>query len=191
MGLACSGDVCDITFYDTVESKILPILASFDVQCYLRFKDDILVILSCDQRQRLLIDTMRRFSKLWSLKVESIHQMECQFLDLHLSKGSGWRSTGVLDVRVFHKDSSQQQVLAVSSMHAPHVHKAWLGGMVTRAFRLCSSKKSALLEVAHLKQLVGARMGIEYAQQLISHKIQFEGFVGRLILPFYIGSLVR
>ena len=85
---------------------------------------------------------MRRFSKVWSLKVECIHQMECQFLDLHLSKGSGWRST-------------------------------------------------ALLEVAHLKQLVGARMGIEYAQQLISHKIQFEGFVGRLILPSYIGSLVR
>ena len=74
MGLACSGDVCDITFYDTVESKILLILASFDVHCYLRFKDDNLVILSCDQRPRLsLIDTMRRFSKVWSLKVDSIY----------------------------------------------------------------------------------------------------------------------
>ncbi|CAE7518089.1 unnamed protein product, partial [Symbiodinium microadriaticum] len=94
MGLACSGEVCDITFYDTVESKVLSDLTSFDVHCYMRFKDDILVVLSCDRAQRLaLINHRKCFSRVWSLKVECISDTECQFLDLHISKGNQWRST--------------------------------------------------------------------------------------------------
>ena len=193
MGLACSGEVCDITFYDTVESKVLSDLTSFDVHCYMRFKDDILVVLSCDRAQRLaLINHRKCFSRVWSLKVECISDTECQFLDLHISKGNQWRSTGHLDVRIFHKASSQHQVLAASSLHAPHIHKTWLRGMVTRAYRLCSSKKAALHEVLHLKRMVGARMGINYAELMIprsppapSHYHQFDGFTSRVILPFY------
>ena len=51
MGLLCSGDICDITFYKTVEETILPVLASWNVVEYFRFRDDICAIvdgpLSC------------------------------------------------------------------------------------------------------------------------------------------------
>ena len=96
-----------------------------------------------------------------------------------------------MDTRIYHKSSSQHQVLSASSLRALHTHKTWLHGRVTRAFRLCSSKTSALQEVQHLC-MVGARMGIDYAEQLIpscppapSHRIQFDGITSRVILAFF------
>ena len=175
-----------------MEYKVLSELALFDVHCYLRFKDDILIILSCDRARRLaLINRMKLLSRVWALKVESIDDSERQFLNLHISKGETWRSTGHLDTRIFHRAHPNVKFFLLAG-YMRLTHKAWLRGMVTRAYRLCSSKASALQEVQHLKCMVGARLGVDYAEQLIpscppaaSHRNQFGGITSRVILPFF------
>ena len=90
MGLLCSGDICDITFYKTVEETILPVLASWNVVDYFRFRDDIFAIvdgpISC---VRGFVEALKASSCVWKLKVESISLHEVVFLDLRIFKSLG------------------------------------------------------------------------------------------------------
>ena len=54
MGLQCSGELVDSTFFKTVEEGILPQLDRWRIVGYFRFKDDILVI--CDSPREVLLD---------------------------------------------------------------------------------------------------------------------------------------
>lgn len=136
--------------------------------------------------------SLKQLSSIWSLEVEDVNDEGCQFLDLSIRKGKRWRSTGFLDTSIFHKESSQQQILAVSSLHPAHTHRAWIQGMVSRSFRLCNSRNSAAEEIARLKRMVGQRMGMKYAEALVpcslpapSHRLQFSGLTSRIVLPFF------
>ena len=194
MGLSCSGEVCDATFYASVELALIPALPEFSVFHYFRFKDDLMLIVGGNAISRFqLLSKMKGLSKVWALKVESIESDSCSFLDLQISKGPRWKRTKCLDICVFRKPSSQSQVLGSNSLHPAHVHRSWPAAMVKRAKRLCNTHKAVEQEILHLKQLVGARNGTAYAQmmvrdvpQLPSHPKQtFEGYMSRIIFPFH------
>ena len=159
MGLGFSGELADITFYATVERAFVndpTFLREHSVELYVRFKDDILVILGGTHASRIsFFKSLRERSPVWKLEAESVDEFSCHFLDLTLAKGGRWKSTGLLDVGIYHKPTSLHQPLAPHSAHSAHVHLAWPKGMITRAKRLCNTRSMFHLEVLHLKLLNG------------------------------------
>ena len=158
MGLGFSSELADITFYGSVERGILEdsrFLQRHAVQLYVRFKDDIFIILGGAHRSRLdFFRTFREQSSVWTLEVESVNRLSCDFLDLNISKGARWRSTGLLDVGIHHKATGLHQPLAPHSAHSPHVHSAWPKGLITRASRLCNTKALFQQEFLHLSHII-------------------------------------
>jgi len=110
MGLGFSGDVCDITFFATVEDGFVTnprLLARFEVHVYVWYRDDILVIASGTALTRLrFVEALRLRSRVRKLEVAEISKNECHYLDLHLAKICGWHSTGILDISIYHKPTS-------------------------------------------------------------------------------------
>ena len=142
MGLQCSGELVDSTFFKTVEEGILPQLDRWRIVGYFRFKDDILVI--CDSPREVLLDfvsTLKKASSVWKLKVESVTQTEARFLDLRLFKGARWLATGCLDSSINRKVTAQKHPVAIHSLHPPHTHLSWPRSLVVhRINTLCNSR---------------------------------------------------
>ena len=196
MGLGFSGELADITFYATVERALLndPIfLHEHSVELYVRFKDDILVILGGTHTSRIsFFKSLRERSPVWKLEAESVEEFSCHFLDLTLAKGGRWKSTGLLDVGIYHKPTSLHQPLAPHSAHSAHVHVAWPKGMITRAKRLCNTRSTFHLEILHLKRLLAARFGTPYADHILKpipkqppSIASHEYLTSRLIIPYH------
>ena len=138
MGLLCSGDICDIAFYKTVEETILPVLASWNVVDYFRFRDDIFAIvdgpISC---VRGFVEALKANSCVRKLKVESISSHEVVFLDLRIFKGPRWagRQRGFWIQYLFW--TAQKQVLACHSLHT-HAHTIYTFVLATVFDLSCS-----------------------------------------------------
>ena len=123
MGLLCSGELCDSTFYKTVEEQILGNLDRWGVIGYFRFRDDILVIIDSPYTTRLdFVYSLKAKSTVWQLKVETVSRSEVCFLDMRIFKGERWHATKCLDVTIYHKEAAQKQILATHSLHPPHTH---------------------------------------------------------------------
>lgn len=163
MGLLCSGELVDSTFYKTVEESILPDLNKWGVIGYFRFRDDILVIAECSRETLIdFVMLLKTSSVVWKLKVESVSQFEVCFLDLRLFKGDRWHATRCLDIALFHKETAQKQVLATHSLHAPHTHLSWPRSLVHRIFTLCNSRKYQKEELDRLKRMLADRCGVDH-----------------------------
>ena len=185
----------DFTFYASVEGGIIDnpeLLRQHFIDLYVRFKDDILIILGGTRVSRLnFFTSLREQSSVWSLEVEHVSSSACNFLDLNIAKGAKWRSSGLLDVGIHHKPTGLHQPLAPHSAHSPNVHVAWPKGLLTRAKRLCNTKSLFHLEVIHLKRLLSARFGAPYADAVLSRfpkqppSVARHDMSSRLILPYH------
>ena len=170
MGLQCSGELVDSTFFKTVEEGILPQLDRWRIVGYFRFKDDILVI--SDSPREVLLDfvsTLKKASSVWKLKVESVSQTEARFLDLRLFKGARWLATGCLDISINHRVTAQKQPVATHSMHPPHTHLSWPRPLVHRINTLCNSRMYQLEELSRLKCMIAERCGWEHVSLVFDH----------------------
>ena len=194
MGLGFSGELCDATFFATVEKGVVDcpdILKRHSVELFVRYKDDIFLLHSGDtQSLRDFVGFLRQRSLVWKLEVESVSRQGCDFLDLDISKGARWRSTGLLDIGVHHKPTGLHQPLAPHSMHSLHAHHAWPKGLVARAKRLCNTKPLLRKELAYIKQLLSARCGTIYADQVLNNPKQLprlpcHDLSSRIVVPYH------
>ena len=170
MGLQCSGELVDSTFFKTVEEGILPQLDRWRIVGYFRFKDDILVM--CDSPREVLLDfvsTLKKASSVGKLKVESVSQTEARFLDLRLFKGAGWLATGCLDIFINHKVTAQKQPVAIHSLHPPRTHLSWPRSLVHRINTLCNSRMYQLEELSRLKCMIAEWCGWERVSLVFDH----------------------
>ena len=91
MGIECSGDVSDVSFYELAEITFVlvpEVIQKYHLEFYARFRDDIIVILGGDgDSRREFVDVFKRHSRFFKLKVESISAVSAVMLDLFLSKG--------------------------------------------------------------------------------------------------------
>ena len=203
MGLLCSGELCDSTFYKTVEEQILGNLDRWGVIGYFRFRDDILVIIDSPYSTRLdFVYSLKAKSTVWKLKVETVSKSEVCFLDMRIFKGDRWRATKCLDVTIHHKDTAQKQILATHSLHPPHTHLSWPRSLVHRIFTLCNTRTYQIEELSRLKRMLADRCGMEHvslvfdpplrrAPKLACHDKR--RVASRLIIPYHreweIGSI--
>ena len=68
---------------------------------------------------------MKRRSRFFKLKIESISDFSAVMLDLEISKGVRFKKTGCLDIGIHVKSTSQGAALSSKSCHLPSVHESW------------------------------------------------------------------
>ena len=107
-----------------------------------------------------------------------------QILDLLFEKGERWQRTGLLDVSVYRKPTSNWVPLSRCSSHPPQVHESWPKGMLNRFYALSTSKSDAkrLSQsfLAELDQAQAQACNCTYRQRPNTNAQPFT----RLVVPF-------
>ena len=144
MGRISSGDIADSSFYSRAESGFIDsaeVVRKYNIELYLRFKDDILVIF-----KEASTDTVQEFQrelqgrcKWFLLKRESVSKSICNMCELTLAKGVRWSMTGFLDFTAKDKANHLVPTLGLSSAHQPTVHRSWHGAGIKRLSKISST----------------------------------------------------
>ena len=150
MGLIFSGEVSDFVLYWLLELSFLlvpSVQAKFRISGVFRFKDDLMLFVDGPRWSiDALIRVMQVKSKFFKLKLESCCMNSARFLDLEISNGPRWRTTGCLDYQVVVKQSHLGIVLDDSSSHPNSVHSTWPISIFTRI--ACRSSSLAVCKVS-------------------------------------------
>ena len=101
MGLIMSGDVSDLAFYELAERDFATVpdaVSNLLVIAYLRYKDDVLIILRGEQcERRFFIHKWIDKALPFVLKLESTSTREVAMLDVRTFKGPTWPWSGHLE----------------------------------------------------------------------------------------------
>ena len=150
MGMICSDEISSINFYCLAERPFLlvpSIREQFGIVEYFRYKDDLLIFTSGDSDlQAHLLESLGEAAQHFKLKRDKACKYSVDMLDCTLSKGGSltggqWASTGLLDISIFVKNTSQMVPLCSSSMHHPSLHMAWPSARLKHFYALCSGRK--------------------------------------------------
>ena len=154
MGVECSGDTSDISFYELAEKTFVlqpEFQRKYHVEFYARFRDDIIVVLGGDSQNRVeFAQVFKTYSKYFKLKIESISMTSAVMLDLTLYKGKRFAASQVLDVAMFSKATAQGVPLCHSSWHQPSIHMSWPLSRCLHYFRCTTSRISYIHAVSML-----------------------------------------
>ena len=168
MGVACSGDCSDTAFAKLAEVGFVDARETrrhFDLQLYVRYKDDIFWATAAPLELQLeFFRELRRRAQPFGLKVEETSLQEVVMLDVQISKATRHAETGFLDTCVHVKKSSVWAPLTPSSGHPPGVHRAWPFGQILRYQRLCSHPKTRFEKVEGLYNIL-RRAGVHTEQR--------------------------
>ena len=142
MGLMCSGEISDWTFFaDAEENFVLDegVRTRFGIVLYLRFKDDIFVVLEAeDDVVTTFLEEFQALAGDFVLKLDADSTSSVEMLDLTISKGARWSRSGVLDTAVYIKPTANGIPLSSESFHAPSVH-SWPLERIKHFFRISSA----------------------------------------------------
>ena len=115
----------------------------FGIILYLRFKDDIFVVLEAeDSLVQVFLEEFQTRAGDFVLKLESDSSCSVEMLDLTIHKGARWSASGVLDTTVYIKPTARGMFLSSESNHAPSVH-SWPLERIKHFFKISSSVGSA------------------------------------------------
>ena len=124
---------------------------------YCRFLDDIFLVFQGDNKQATHIQDI--FNSLnSSIKFTIDHSADqINFLDVTIFKGPGFRSTGLLDTKIYRKPTDTRSLLHTQSFHPPHVYNGIVKSQLIRYNRICSSQSSFNQEVKSLFKTLKTR----------------------------------
>eukprot|EP00973_Karenia_brevis_P075548 10495166-Karenia_brevis.AAC.1 len=156
MGVQCSGEIADCCLHQAELMFFEKLGHHHDLRSYLRYKDDILIIIGGDviTRKSFCDKSKAAAAPVFVLEVESVSSKCINFLDISISKSV---SSGGLNITVYVKPTSLWTPLSDSSMHTYAVHNAWPRQMVHRYRRLCSNSKLAKPFIDHFNACLKAR----------------------------------
>ena len=156
MGLECSGDISDVCFDRMVEKAYCnnkTVRERYHVEFYGRFKDDILVVLGgSKESRREFLEGMKKRSRFFKLKVESVNVDSAVMLDLTVSKGTRYKVSGCLDIAIHTKSTAQGAALSSLSRHVPSIHTSWPLSRLVHFQSVCSCRsffRDAALKLLH------------------------------------------
>ena len=94
MGLSCSGEVSDATFYSKVERDFVlspSVRAQYGIYYYGRFKDDGLIIMGGSHLSRVeFFESFRARSGCFRIEVEPVDGYNFSMLDIEFFQGKNW-----------------------------------------------------------------------------------------------------
>ena len=135
MGQKASGEIADNTFFELAErgwAALCEVQASHSILCYLRYRDDILIIgENAVEMGRFVHEMRERVRGTYQIELSGNSRKEMPFLDVCLKKGEDIRA-GHLTWTPFFKPTSQHLLLCQDSGHAPFVHRSWPRAEIAR-----------------------------------------------------------
>ncbi len=143
IGMRHAGSTADTLFDRIVEGPLLAEKEALGIQCYLRFRDDVFVVLT----DLSTTPTFRsRFEQLASkycvVSLETFSLVGVSFLDFSIFK-SNPNGLGVLMHRPFIKKTARHIALGSDSYHPRSVHESWPVAEMLRMTRRSSSNELA------------------------------------------------
>ncbi|KAL2076550.1 hypothetical protein ACEWY4_027853 [Coilia grayii] len=107
---------------------------------YYRFLDDIWGIWPFSMEEFLgFTNHLNNFSP--SIKIQyNIHQTEVNFLDTITYKGPQFRYTGLLEFKVYFKETDTHSLLHKTSYHPAHTYRGIVKSQLLRFHRICSNR---------------------------------------------------
>jgi hypothetical protein len=141
MGLIHSGELADAVFYHMAESPLLAqprSLQFFGVECFTRFKDDMLFIAQGRLEHGMLdlIQQVRQHARGFTLVCEAISESTMPYLDLEVSLHRT-ADFAVAKWRPYFKPTSLHKPLCHRSAHPLSVHITWPFNELNRLARHC------------------------------------------------------
>jgi hypothetical protein len=137
IGRNYAGALADWLFFAVVEKHLVPQFGSFGVRLYLRFRDDLLCVLSDLSLSPAYRNAMSELSSVYCVVgLETYSLVGVPFLDLFVFK-SVPEGDGLLRHRVHVKPTARHIPLSSSSYHPKGVHKSWPIAEMQRMARRC------------------------------------------------------
>ena len=146
MGLLVSGFLADLSYFYLVDEWTLrpSTRKAYNIQGYLRFKDDILAIVGAASLDDFVKVTKHR-AKFYRVTLEETSAYVVDYLNLTARR---WGP----EIRTTHytKPTAKGIPLSCLSAQAPPVHHSWPGGMIRTVHRLSSERHHAQAAVKQL-----------------------------------------
>ena len=165
MGLLCSGEVSDYVFYELSERYFATnkrLQRREQVVLYLRFKDDILVIMNGGVvAVRRFVARLQRVSRCFVVKLEDVQTESVNMLDLCLYKGKDFAMSGRLSYKLYIKPTNIWLPLSPLSGQAPNVHSSWPRSQESRLRKRFSDRFEGERAVNDFKSRMIASFGLE------------------------------
>jgi hypothetical protein len=139
IGMRHAGSTADILFDRIVEGPLLAEKEALGVECYLRFRDDVFVVLTDLSTTPSFRNRFEQLaSKYCVVSLESFSLVGVPFLDFFIFKSSS-SGHGVLMHRPFIKKTARHIALGSDSYHPRSVHESWPVAEMLRMTRRSSS----------------------------------------------------
>ena len=145
MGTKCAPPFANL-FLAVLEERALESWKGPPPKLWLRFLDDILMLWTGNQQ--LLLEFMAHLNnQMSSIKFTHQQSQECiTFLDLQIHKGSRFRKSAKLDLKLHIKGINPQNFLHFSSCHPSNTFTTIIKGEILRALR-CTSDSETFSEI--------------------------------------------
>ena len=175
MGNSASPSLANLTFAE-IEQKVMQ-ASTHKPLLMVRYLDDIMIIWPHD------LESLQRFTNLFNTQVPSIsltmtaHLDHATFLDVEVSKDSGWQQTGLLDTRVHFKPQNCLALIHGLSAHQPHTFRGIVRSQFIRYARICSHPAYFNMAANKLCKALALRnydlIGLLIPLKLEIHKLMF------------------
>ena len=124
---------------------------------YGRFLDDIKILWTHSRTDfDVFFETLNNHNPCIKLKA-TISEDSIDLLDTTIFKGSGFRETGILDIKVFFKPTDTHELLHKSSFHPKHTFPGIVKSQILRFHRICTQKADFEKAVRILFTVLGQR----------------------------------
>ena len=144
MGCIHSGDLSDLCFYVLVECGYIldpGIREALGIVAYFRFKDDILLVMNCDEDGvQECVESIRQRAEYFIVTIDEISTTSVDMLDITLSKDRSWISSGLLHISHYVKPTATGKFLSSDSVHPRSTHLGWPLARIPH-FKLCNTTK--------------------------------------------------
>ena len=154
MGLSCSGDLSNLTFWERAERGFTDspdIRTKFMIFEYLRFYDDIFIVARDGGGWKDFLKELSLRASFFKVELEGSSTTRIQMLDVSIYLGARYRASRKLDFVVCPKQTSIAVPLLPSSCHPTSVHRSWPRSTLQRCTLLsndrmaCRTVKEGLL----------------------------------------------
>ena len=189
MGLIASDEMANLDFFEIVEATYVlrpEVIAEYGIVVYLRYKDDILLGLDCDEDSRTsFLAEFRRRAAPYILKEDESSYTSVAMLDVVISKSVH----SSVQLSMYSKPTVQGIPLCSTSMHSGGVHRSWPTARFLHYDSICTevsdSNIAKLRFIRKMKRLVPEHAWLRSQHLTRMTKRPVKGDSSWVVMPFH------
>jgi hypothetical protein len=153
IGMRHAGAAADLFFYLKVEKTVLAESSELGLVRYLRFRDDLLAVVSDIPFAPRFFQRIREVASSYCVVGRDLFSLvSVPFLDLTVFKTAPERESSLLSWRPYIKPTARHVPLSTESLHPPSVHRSWPKAEMLRMTRRSATSAMAVSWRSHKLQ---------------------------------------